>query len=335
MIADATTSKEAWDTLKSTFQQTGTIGIITLRRKMYTLMLPEGGDIEDHLRSMRECRAELCSLGDKVEDRDFSLALLTSLPATWDSFIRSIDLDELTSTSTAAAKITPAKLIARITMEANHTIVRDGEPDNALAASDSTCYRCGKRGHFARQCRSSRRDNGQSRGDFSCAHVHFNQGPHPGPGRANMAEDEDSGSDADNNVGYIVWMAHDNDTNLPGLLDEDSDSDNEGEPGMAFRATAGVWYFDSGVTIHIACDRHNFTDYRPTPGATIRGIGSTPIPKAGEGTVKLTTFVGNKCTVITLQKVVHIPGASANLVSIKRITGTGATVDFGRKRVTI
>src|SRR5689334_677875 len=46
LVRDCKTSKEAWDTLNTTYQTTGVIGITTLRRKLYTLLLPEGGDIE-------------------------------------------------------------------------------------------------------------------------------------------------------------------------------------------------------------------------------------------------------------------------------------------------
>jgi len=337
LVSDADTSKEAWDTLKTTFRQSGTIGIITLRRKLYTLAMQEGGDIEDHLRSMREVRAELRALGDKVDDRDFSLAVLTSLPASWDSFIRSIDAEDLTATATIAAKITPTKLIARITQEANRTTARDGgDFDNALVVSDATCFRCGKRGHLARECRSNRRDNGPSRSEFSRARDQRHYSSRSGSSHIRAAEDDASESDTDKSVGYIAWMACEPESSLPALPDmEPSASDGNSGPGVASRATSGAWYFDSGATMHVACDQGDFSEYRATPGATIRGVGSAQIPKAGEGTVKLTAITGNKCIIITLTKVAHVPSASANLISISRITSTSATVDFTNKHVTV
>ena len=336
LVSDADTSKEAWDTLKTTFRQSGTIGIITLRRKLYTLAMQEGGDIEDHLRSMREVRAELRALGDKVEDRDFSLAMLTSLPASWDSFIRSIDAEDLIATATIAAKITPTKLIARITQEANRTTARDGgDFDHALAVSDATCFRCGKRGHLARECRSNRRDDGRSRGEFSRARDH-DRSSRSDSGRARATKDDEPASDTDEMVGYIAWMAREHDSTLAEHIDtKDSDSDGNKQPDVAFSATSGAWFFDSGATMHIACDLRDFSEYRATPGATITGIGGTSIPKVGEGTVKLTAVAGNKHTIITLTKVAHVPSASANLISVRRITSNSATVDFTSKQVTV
>lgn len=159
-----------------------------------------------------------------------------------------------------------------------------------------------------------------------------------------MAEQDDQGNTSDEEtVGYVVWMAHDPTidpyADLPYLInmdDSDSDSDNGALAGdMVLRATADVWYFDSGATIHVARDKQHFSDYRATPGATICGVGNVPVKKAGEGTVKLTTFVGNQQTIITLNKVAHIPDTGTNLISIKCITNTGTTVDFTCTHVTV
>jgi len=229
------------------------IGIITLRRKLYTLMMPEGEDVEDHLRTMRETRSELRSLADKVEDRDFCLAVLTSLPASWDSFIRSIDPEDLVGSSTLAAKITPNKLMARIMQEANRATARDGEPDTALATADTICYRCGKRGHIARDCRHSARTGTRHsehpretrRGREAPA-----RGSRPHSSRRHSSDRSDGSSSEDETVGYVAWMAYDprNSDSEPASSDS-GNSDEEGSSltnGMA----ADSWYLDSGATIH-------------------------------------------------------------------------------------
>ncbi|KAJ3006159.1 hypothetical protein NUW54_g4037 [Trametes sanguinea] len=112
-VQDATTSKEAWDTLAETFQETGPIGIIEARRKLFRAQCPKGGDIKEHLHRLRAYRSELQSLGQTLSDSNFSMIILTSLPESWNPFIRAIDLaDLLPSAFGCAAKLTSAKLVA-------------------------------------------------------------------------------------------------------------------------------------------------------------------------------------------------------------------------------
>ncbi|KZV99858.1 hypothetical protein EXIGLDRAFT_831224 [Exidia glandulosa HHB12029] len=156
-VQDASTAKEAWDTLAETFRPAGAIGIVTVRRKLYRAQCPEGGDIEEHLRRMREWNSELNSLGQKLADGDFSLTILTSLPESWDSFIRSIDVEDLQGTALTPARISPAKLIARILQENKRREARnqnDTDDSAVLLAhkSRARCFRCDKRGHLAQDC---------------------------------------------------------------------------------------------------------------------------------------------------------------------------------------
>lgn len=154
-VQDASSAKEAWDTLAETFRPAGAMGIVMLRRKLYRAECPEGGDIEEHLRRMREWNSELNALGQKLADADFSLMILTSLPESWDSFIRGIDIDDLAGTDLTPARITPAKLIARVLQENKRRASCDNDDDaTALIANKSRarCFRCNKRGHLAQDC---------------------------------------------------------------------------------------------------------------------------------------------------------------------------------------
>lgn len=159
-VQDASSAKEAWDTLAETFRPAGAIGIVTVRRKLYRAQCPDDGDIEAHLRQMREWNSELNALGQKLADADFSLTILTSLPESWDSFIRSIDVDDLQGTDLTPARITPAKLIARILQEHKRREARkDDDNDDAVLLARKTrtrCFRCNKRGHLAQDCRAKR-----------------------------------------------------------------------------------------------------------------------------------------------------------------------------------
>ncbi|CDO69132.1 hypothetical protein BN946_scf185042.g34 [Trametes cinnabarina] len=130
---DATTAKEAWDTLADTFQPTGPIGIVMARRRLFRAQCPETRDVEEHLRQMHS----------------------------WDAFIRAIDpTDLLPPAEGQQAKLTSAKLIARILQEDRRLKQRTADSETALIARNArdesrfTCFNCGRRGHKQDKCRA-------------------------------------------------------------------------------------------------------------------------------------------------------------------------------------
>jgi hypothetical protein len=90
-VSGAKTAAEAWKTLRDTYEPSGPIGIVLARRKFFRAECAEGGDIQEHIRTLRSYQTELATLGQKVEETDFSMTLLTSLPESWNSFISSVD----------------------------------------------------------------------------------------------------------------------------------------------------------------------------------------------------------------------------------------------------
>lgn len=59
-----------------------------------------GGNIEEYVQMMQEYQEELNTLGQKIIDSDFAMILLTSLPESWNSFIKAIKInDQIKSTN--------------------------------------------------------------------------------------------------------------------------------------------------------------------------------------------------------------------------------------------
>lgn len=308
-IQDTTSSKDAWDTLAETCRPAGPIGIVTARRKLFCAQCPEGGDIEEHLRQLRGYRSELHTFGQTLSDSDFSMTVFTSLPGSWDPFIRTIDPSDLAATTNQTPKLTSAKLIARIMQEDQRLKTRSSDSETALAAkvlrdiSKITCFNCGRRGHYQSDCRSPPNSNSNNANTPRLQHVQWRPcTPRPGP-RVHVAKEDcdrppheqpPRDQTTPQQMG-TVWVTeaneptHDTDTDRALLTDDEA------------------WYLDSGATIHISKNRLDFIDYSETPGKVIKGVGGTGVPKLGEGTIRLKSTTGLTTRTITLSHVTHVP----------------------------
>lgn len=177
-IEDAMTALEAWTTLQNTYRTGGILGMVGLRRSLYGTLCAEGSDISEHIRTLKMTKRELAYIGFPVLDGDFSAVLLASLPGSWQSFIQTLDVNALfvapPKTETLYAPkpaMSSDQLISRVMTEDRRQTART-DAETALAGKEKPgkakwsgaagngavkgtsilCYRCGKRGHIARNC---------------------------------------------------------------------------------------------------------------------------------------------------------------------------------------
>lgn len=159
-VEGATTSKDAWDALASTFKASGPMAAILDRRKLYGFRIQEGGNIEEHIRLLRGYQQDLSRLGAPLSDDDFVSILLTAMPDSWNALV---------SVLSASDNLNSNKLIAQILAEDHRLKSRDSSittEDETMALyvrktnfrKGVTCYYCDKEGHIASVCRGPKRD---------------------------------------------------------------------------------------------------------------------------------------------------------------------------------
>jgi hypothetical protein len=68
----------------------GTMGITLTRREFFHLHCDEDGDLEEHIRKLRELQNDLHAMGSEIPDTEFVNSLLTSLPDSWDQYITAL-----------------------------------------------------------------------------------------------------------------------------------------------------------------------------------------------------------------------------------------------------
>lgn len=211
------TALGAWEMLSHLFELKGKSGLVLARHRFYGTRANYETKLEAHIKMMRQLQGELIALGDKVEDTDFSVALLSSLHADWDAFSHTIlslpkipdskttismllteerrrtnrDPDSEDSATGATAMMARSRIDpARI----QHQKTRFMQLPPTPPASASTtapaqltwqkhapvCHTCGGKGHFSRVC--------PSRPEFNSHAEQINLA---------VAEDTDAESDTD------------------------------------------------------------------------------------------------------------------------------------------
>ena len=168
-IAGATTSKEAWDTLKRMYEAAGTISIIATHWKLFRTHCPEGANIEEHIHTLCGLCQQLASQGQAMLGSEFSTILLTSLPDSWDLFVSTIDKSAILDTADPDS----SKLISKILEEDLHKTSKNTSSEIALSAygnhnhrgsstinnhyhrskynANVTCHYCKRIGHIQKE----------------------------------------------------------------------------------------------------------------------------------------------------------------------------------------
>ena len=103
-IEEIAMAKEAWETLCQTFQASSMLVKIFIKKEFYNTKLGENDDVDQHIHKLRCLSKDLKIARFSIPESEFIFIILMSLPSSWDSFISSIDGEDLKSSNTAVSK---------------------------------------------------------------------------------------------------------------------------------------------------------------------------------------------------------------------------------------
>ncbi|KAE8673187.1 hypothetical protein F3Y22_tig00111807pilonHSYRG00005 [Hibiscus syriacus] len=168
--------------LSSMYEKPSASNKVHLIRRLFNLRMAEGASVAQHLNELNTITSQLSSVKIEFDDEVRALILLSSLPNSWNATVIAVssssgnnklkfdDVQDLV----LSKEIRRRELGEASTSSALHTESRGrtSERNSNRGRSKSrrgksrtgkkyfTCYNCGKRGHFKRDCRALKKDTG-------------------------------------------------------------------------------------------------------------------------------------------------------------------------------
>lgn len=287
-----TTAKGAWDALNKYHEKSTANSIVRLMKRVMTLRLEEGADLETHIAEISGAFQQLADIGKKsITPEDWQVAvLLGSLPESFDTLVTTLESrqdGELTTAVVQASLMEEwKKRQYKNTSDAaaSAALFTKSKPKHkSKARSDVICYHCNEPGHFKQKCPQLRQQFREWRQNKSAEKQHVK-----------MVE----GS----------------------------------QPEFLFATTnilKNGWVIDSGSTSHVSSERDLFVKFNAHHNETIFVANGERVPAEGIGTVALNVLNRNgRQVTIWIQNVLFVPSMSGNLLSVRKLIANGYSVIF-------
>ena len=146
---DPSNPKIVWDTLQKQFQKKSWANKLSLKRRLFTTKLEEGGSVQEHIKTLTEIFNELAVIGDPIEEEDRVVHLLASLPSSYDMLVTALEASENVPQMET--------VMERLIHEEKKIASRDETQQAGLnlrirGKQGIICYKCKKAGHVKRNC---------------------------------------------------------------------------------------------------------------------------------------------------------------------------------------
>ena len=292
------------------YESSGPARKATLLKKLVLTRMQEGDDPKKHISEFFDAVRKLKELGLVVIDELLAILLLYSLPDSFTIFRTAMQSrDELPTTEVLKIKIIENHEGRRsVETGNNHGVMYANKLSARTKRSEKNerseyggqrnkskieCYRCGRAGHIARECRTSL--------------------PSKPKESARQIEEKDNESDNESSSSKAITGA----TTMLSTTEE----------AMYGQENENEWCIDSGCSGHMCKARSMFVNFaRVNTELNLANNESTKI--TGTGNVYLTVDTGKVERVVNFEKVFYVSDLRTNLLSVAKITDHGFEVRF-------
>ena len=294
LVGDSEDPAALWTKLEGQYEKKSWSNKLQLRRRLHTTTLQDGGSVQEHIKNMVEIYEELGRQGDPLKEEDQVIYLLASLPEKFFMLVTALEANsEVPKLELVTEKLIheESKLSKKIASSSESEALLSSHKNNRNFSNKVVCFSCGEQGHIKRFC------NKNSKKPKSKSYVA-------------AGADVDLGSDFSDN-GLVA----------------------ESEVSLTVNNSEN-WIVDSGATAHMSYyGKEHFSNYVKLEKPINVSVGDGRVLNAiGKGDIHLQFWLpSGELKSSKLNKVLHVPDMSKNLISVSMAALNGKSTIFDDK----